>query len=74
MIAKCPGQDRRNIKVELIRCACGYEAEIFSDEMKIGCPGCKTVLSRTRLPSCTDWCKFAGRCIGEDKVELMPEA
>ena len=68
MINKCPGQDDRNIKTETITCSgCGYKAEIFSDEVKVNCPHCKTLICRQRLPSCVDWCKYARECIGEEK-------
>lgn len=70
---KCPGQDDRNIKAEVINCPdCGYRVEIFSDEIKVRCPKCKGLVCRDRLPSCVDWCKAARECIGEDKWrELM---
>ena len=67
---KCPGQDKRNIKTEMLRCpGCGYEVEIFSDEVKVSCPKCKNLLCRERLPTCIDWCRFAKECIGEDKYK-----
>ena len=57
----CPGQDGRNIKVEILKCNnCGYRIEIFSDEIKVWCPGCKTLVCRLRLPTCVDWCKNEG--------------
>ena len=65
MIDKCPGQDKRNLKIELIVCPkCGYQAEIFSDEMKIKCPKCRSLVLRKKLPSCADWCKSAAECLG----------
>ncbi|MDD5432565.1 MAG: phosphohydrolase [Candidatus Omnitrophica bacterium] len=68
MINKCPGQDDRNIKSESIKCPdCGYEIEIFSDEIKVRCPKCKHMACRVRLPACIDWCKHAKKCIGEEK-------
>jgi hypothetical protein len=72
MIQKCPGQDDRNIKSENIRCPdCGYQAEIFSDEIKVKCPKCKGLICRDRLPSCVDWCKAAKECIGEEKWKKL---
>ncbi|MFA5177488.1 MAG: phosphohydrolase [Candidatus Omnitrophota bacterium] len=66
MADRCPGQDGRNIKSEHIACfACGYTAEIFSDELSVKCPGCKTRIFRKRLPSCVEWCKAAKECIGK---------
>lgn len=68
MINKCPGQDDRNIKVEIIACPdCGYKTEIFSDEIKVKCAKCKNLICRERLPACVDWCKMAKECIGEEK-------
>ena len=63
MIDKCPGQDRRNIKAELLTClTCGYKVEIFSDEIGLRCPQCNSLVRRQRLPTCVDWCKSAGEC------------
>ncbi|MFA5096354.1 MAG: phosphohydrolase [Candidatus Omnitrophota bacterium] len=68
MSDKCPGNDGRNVRVEAIKCpACGYSAEIFSDEVRVRCPGCKGLICRVRLPACVDWCKSARRCVGEEK-------
>ena len=62
----CPGQDKRNIKAESIKCSkCEYELEIFSDEIKRVCPRCKNLVCREHLPSCIDWCKAAKSCVGE---------
>lgn len=65
---KCPGQDSRNVKPEIIKCSsCGYKLEIFSDEIKVKCPKCKKIVCQTRLPSCVDWCKAARECVGEER-------
>jgi len=72
MINKCPGQDKRNLKIEIITCpSCGYQIEIFSDEVKVKCPKCKNFACRTRLPSCIDWCKASKECIGQDKYNVL---
>ncbi len=74
MMNKCPGQDSRNIKVEVLKCLdCGYKVEIFSDEIKVSCPKCKSLICRERLPTCVDWCKFAKECVGEDKYRQLKE-
>lgn len=74
MSKRCPGQDDRNIKAEVISCPdCGYKVEIFSDEVKVKCPKCKSLVCRQRLPSCVDWCKFARQCIGEDRWRQLNE-
>lgn len=66
MINKCPGTDKRNLKAEMIQCpGCGGCAEIFSDEIRVNCPGCARLIVRQRLPSCVDWCKSAAQCLGE---------
>lgn len=69
MIGKnCPGQDRRFIKAEIRKCEnCGYEVEMFSDELKVKCPRCKSVVFREKTPSCIDWCIKAKECIGEKR-------
>ncbi|MFA4889605.1 MAG: phosphohydrolase [Candidatus Omnitrophota bacterium] len=69
MINKCPGQDGRNIKAETLKCpSCGYQAEIFSDEIKVKCPKCKGLICRDRLPSCIDWCKYAEKCLNGKNI------
>ena len=74
MDSKCPGQEKRNVKAELLTCVtCGYQVEIFSDEVKVSCPKCKSLICRERLPSCVDWCKFARQCIGEDAWRRLKE-
>jgi len=75
MIYKCPGQDTRKRSAENIRCrACGYIAEIFSDEVKLKCPKCGNLIYKGRLPSCVDYCKAARECIGEKRwSELSAE-
>ena len=70
MIFKCPGQDKRNLKIHTIKCPnCGYEMEFFSDEIKLRCPKCKGEVTRKALPSCIDWCKYAKDCIGKEIYE-----
>ena len=72
MNLKCPGQDDRNIKAEIIICpGCGYKVEMFSDEIKVKCPKCKALVCKERLPACVDWCKFARQCIGEEKYKQL---
>jgi anaerobic ribonucleoside-triphosphate reductase len=79
---KCPGQDSRKLKVEIIKCSnCGYEIEFFSDELKRKCPKCKKDVFRENMPSCIEWCIYAEKCVGEsyykkymkDKRELIKE-
>jgi len=68
MYSKCPGQDGRNLRVELYRCPnCEKEVEIFSDEIKVKCRNCGTQVYKDRLPSCVDWCASARQCLGEER-------
>jgi hypothetical protein len=62
MIEKCPGQDKRNLKTEDIRCSCGCYIEIFSDEHKRKCFKCGKIVERKRRQTCLDWCKYAKKC------------
>jgi DNA-directed RNA polymerase subunit RPC12/RpoP len=65
---KCPGQDTRNLKVALYKCQkCGYEIEIFSDELKAKCRKCGGYVYKEKAPSCIDWCPAAKECIGPEK-------
>ena len=69
---KCPGQDPRRAEAVEITCLnCGYIAEIFSDEIRIRCPGCKGLIYKERLPSCIDWCKAAKDCVGMEKWNII---
>ena len=72
MIFRCPGQDGRTITVKPIICtACGYIAEIFSDEAKVRCPKCGAYITAERLPSCVDWCQHAKECVGEERWKKL---
>ncbi len=63
---KCPGQDSRKLRSEVIKCKnCGYEVEIFSDELRVKCPRCKKDVFREATPTCIDWCPYAEKCVGE---------
>jgi len=68
MTSKCPGQDFRNLRVSLHICPnCGYEVEIFSDEIKAQCLQCGEMVYREKIPSCIDWCASARECLGEER-------
>ncbi len=72
MDIKCPGIDTRYLKVEEQKCPnCGYIVEIFSNEIKVLCPKCKTEIYRQEIPSCIDWCKYAEQCVGKEKYEQL---
>ena len=68
MRSLCPGQDNRNLSVELYKCpACGTEIEIFSNETMAKCYQCGGMVYREKLPSCIDWCASARQCLGEER-------
>ncbi len=70
MMQKCPGQDKRNIQAETLPCKkCGYEIEVFSDEIRIICPRCKAQVMREVMPTCIEWCKYAKECVGQEAYE-----
>jgi predicted Zn-ribbon and HTH transcriptional regulator len=63
---KCPGQDKRYLTVEMIKCNhCGVEIEFFSDETKNKCPKCKKIVTKAMKQNCLLWCKYAIMCKGE---------
>ena len=68
----CPGVDTRFLKVGIHKCPhCGYEVEIFSDEIKVKCPKCKKDVYREKTPSCIDWCQYARQCLGEERWQEL---
>ncbi len=68
----CPGQDMRNLKVDLVKCPkCGAESELFSDEMSIKCRKCGTRIERKQVPSCVQWCASARQCLGEERWRAL---
>lgn len=74
MQSKCPGQDSRNLTVSIHKCPqCGKEVEMFSDEMKLRCPQCKTAVEKENIPTCIQWCKEAKRCIGPERWQKLME-
>lgn len=70
---RCPGQDLRRLTVSYHPCPkCGKLVEFFSDEMRLRCPQCKTVIYKKQVPSCFQWCKAARECLGPERyAELM---
>jgi len=69
---KCPGQDMRNLRVSILKCPnCGHEVEIFSDEMRVRCPKCHTMVFRDKVPSCIEWCASARQCLGEERWKQL---
>lgn len=65
---RCPGQDDRNLRVELHKCPnCGADVEIFSDESRVRCQKCHEWVYREKTPACIDWCSKARECLGEER-------
>ena len=72
MDSRCPGQDGRNLRVELYKCpTCGAHVEIFSDELKVKCHQCGKYIYREKTPSCIDWCASAHQCLGEERWQAL---
>ena len=72
MFSKCPGQDTHKLRVELHKCPkCGAEVEIFSDETRIKCQKCGTMVFREKMPSCIEWCSSARQCLGEERWQQL---
>ncbi|HUV75482.1 MAG TPA: hypothetical protein VMW00_02390 [Dehalococcoidales bacterium] len=72
MDSRCPGQDGRNLRVELYKCPnCGSEVEIFSDELKVKCHQCGEYIYKDKIPSCIDWCNSARQCLGEERRKAL---
>ncbi len=68
MNGRCPGQDMRNLRVDLFKCPnCGAGVEIFSDEMRVKCHRCGKYVHRETVPSCISWCASARQCLGEER-------
>jgi len=72
MSSGCPGQDTRNLRVELYRCpGCRTEVEIFSSENRVRCYQCGEMVEREQLPTCIDWCASARQCLGEERWKRL---
>ncbi|TAK29907.1 MAG: hypothetical protein EPO21_20325 [Chloroflexota bacterium] len=69
----CPGSSSlKQATPESIACPhCGTELEIWSDEVKTTCTGCKATVFKAQGQSCIDWCKFARQCVGDEVYERM---
>lgn len=66
----CPGSKRiKEPFPESIRCACGMEIEIWSDETEATCYYCRQKVRRRMPGSCLDWCSKAKECIGTERYE-----
>ena len=69
---KCPGQDSRKLTISYHPCPeCKKPVEFFSDEVRLRCPNCKTMVYLEQTPSCIQWCKAARECIGAEVYDTI---
>ncbi|NOZ82621.1 MAG: hypothetical protein GXN98_02210 [Euryarchaeota archaeon] len=55
-----------------MRCPkCGAEVEIWSDETEAECEECGTVVKKTRENLCINWCEYAEKCVGSEKLKAL---
>ncbi len=61
---KCPGTTSvSRPDLLLIECPkCSEEVEVFSDEEKVVCDSCGSIVTREKTPSCFDSCAYAEEC------------
>lgn len=64
--ASCPGISQfMRPTPSFLKCPkCGSDVEIWSDEEEAQCPTCGIIVSRGKVQSCLDWCKYADKCRG----------
>ena len=76
MNMKCPGAKlMRQPAPEIFRCpSCGYEVEIWTDEISVSCRNCSTVVTRFQDMNCIEWCKIARDCIGDRQYASYMES
>lgn len=73
-MSRCPGQDMRKLTVSYHPCpTCKKPVEFFSDEMRVRCPHCKTVVVKDQVPTCIQWCKSARDCLGPELYDSIIE-
>lgn len=69
---RCPGSDMRNLRVSYHPCPkCGKPVEFFSDELRMRCPHCKTMVVREDSPSCIQYCHAAKDCLGPELFKML---
>ncbi len=72
---KCPGQDSRELTASTHPCPnCGAKVEMFSDEQRRRCPGCRGMVFREHVPTCAAWCQAAEECLGPERYARAMEA
>jgi len=60
---RCPGKTSRSLDSTIIKCSCGKEVELFSDEQKRKCR-CGNIVFQKVIPKCADWCPSSELCFG----------
>ncbi len=71
-MSHCPGQDFRKLTVSYHPCpTCQKPVEFFSDELRVRCPNCKTVVHVEQTPSCVQWCQAARDCLGPELYDSI---
>ena len=69
---KCPGQYFRKLTISYHACpTCMKPVEFFSDEMRVRCSHCKTMVVKDASPSCIQWCKAARNCLGPELYDSL---
>jgi DNA-directed RNA polymerase subunit RPC12/RpoP len=72
MAVSCPGQDGRNLSASLHKCPdCGAEVEMFSDEVRVKCRSCGSIVYKESVPTCVEWCAKARECLGEERWKAL---
>ncbi len=68
----CPGQDGRKLTVSYHPCPeCKQPVEFFSDEMRLRCPNCRTIVMKDQAPNCIQWCQAARDCLGPELYDRL---
>ena len=69
----CPGSTEiKRPKPEYVTCSkCKSEVEIWTDEAQTNCEDCGTIVTKDRGSLCINWCEFADKCVGEDKLKEL---
>ncbi len=71
-MSRCPGQDSRKLTVSYHPCPeCRKPVEFFSDEIRVRCPRCKTMVHKEQTPSCIQWCQAARECLGPELFDRL---
>ncbi len=71
--SSCPGSTEiKRPKPEYMICSkCKSEVEIWSDEVEAECEECGTIVKKTRDNLCINWCEYAEKCIGKEKLSAL---